>query len=408
MDQNQKMLVDLLSLSLQGKKATYDLMKSAEWTSIIMLARNHSILPLIFTTLNHDWIDQKILVDLKSSVYSITLQQIQNLGILEKVIDEFNRVGIPLIIMKGLILRNLYPYPETRTMSDFDLAVKQEYFEDSIWILKKLGFRIEGHERMVHVQMRYENLLLELHRNLFDESHESLPQNYMYEMWKNAIPVSIFGKEVLSYSDMDNMLYLLLHAAKHFREGGFGLRQLCDIVLFVRDKQDTIKWEQFYKKVDNLRISRFTLSVFAICNRLFDMTIPEYLRQMKMPDDQLLDSFIRDILEGGTFGKNTIVGQTSSNIIHKIGFHDYNEHRQFFGLIRFLFPMPSRLGEKYFFAKKYPLLLPVAWVHRWTCNIVNKQQREMMKVVLNKDSAKESFDIMRNRGELVNLIRDEK
>jgi hypothetical protein len=408
MDYNHKVLVEMLSLSLQGKKASYELVSSAEWKSLLSSARKHSILPLIFTTLDPAFIDPKIFVELRSSVYNITAQQIQNLKVFEQVIDAFNSRNIPFVAMKGLILRDLYPFPETRTMCDFDIVVREVNFRDAVNTLKDLGFHVEGHERVVHIQMRYdENLLLELHKNLFDEDRVNLPSDYLEELWRNAVPASVCGRKVLSYSNIDHLLYLLLHMSKHFEEGGFGLRQLCDIVLFVTVNIKAIDWIQFYSKLCNLKISRFSLIVFEICRRLFSMNIPEYLRQYEISCIELIDPFVWDILEGGLFGNDNTTSQTSNKISHIIGYHDYSGNNRFLGMILFLFPTPKRLNEKYAYAKKYPVFLPVAWVHRGFFNFLNKQQREIVKVVLNKETAKESFAIMRNRSELVNWIRDD-
>jgi hypothetical protein len=407
MDQNQKSLVELLALSLQGKKASYDFVSATNWISVLEMAQKHSVLPLIYTTLNEEWIDQKILADLKSTVFNLALQQIQNLEILERVLDEFCKVGIPLLAMKGLVLRDIYPYPETRTMSDIDLAVKDENFDKALRILERLGFKEISSSSLIHAEMiNDQNLLLELHRKFFYENLVNLPQDFVDELWSNAIPVFICGRTVLSFSNVDNLLYLLLHIQKHYEEGGIGVRYLCDIVLFINAKQDTIDWEQFFIKASDLQILRYALIIFKICNQLFGMNIPKYFEQKEMPNGEMLDSVIQDILEGGTFGKNSLTSIVSKNVSHTIGFQDYSGFRSFFGLIKFFFPMANKLGEKYFYTKKYPMLLPVAWVHRWIYNTVNKQKREMIKVLMDKDLAKESLEIMWNRGVLVNWIKE--
>lgn len=405
MDTNQKVLIELLSLSLRGKKASYELMNSANLEVVLKLAQLHSVLPLVYTAIDHECIEKKLLADLKTYVYKIVAQQIQNFSVLERVIDEFINAGIPVLAMKGLTLRNLYPVPEARTMSDFDLAVRGQDFEYAIQILLKMGFANVGLSDIVHVEMAYgKSMILELHRQLFDEDRIKLPQNYLDELWENAIPVSVCGRNVLGYSDDDNLLYLCLHLAKHFEEGGFGLRQLCDIVLFVEAKYSSIKWEKFYTKERQLHISRFVSVLFALCHLFFNMDIPElFLLELDIKDE-MLERIILDIVEGGIFGHSSSVRSTGTRILNRVGFHNLSK---FAGLIRFLFPSPDMLCEKYSYIKKHSVLFPVAWVHRWFYNITDIEQRNMMKVLLKKETAQDSFYILKSRRELVNWLKNE-
>ena len=42
----------------------------------------------------------------------------------------------------------------------------------------------------------------------------------------------------------DHLLYLILHALKHFLYSGFGIRQVCDIALFSERYRDEIDWSR--------------------------------------------------------------------------------------------------------------------------------------------------------------------
>jgi hypothetical protein len=409
MDENQKTFIELLSLSLKGEKASLDILKAVDWAVVIELAQRHSLLPLIFTVLNHEQIDKDVLYNFKSIVFNISLQQIQNMEVLDKIVAKLSDAAIPLIVMKGIVLRNLYPCPETRTMSDFDLVVKSADIKSAIIILKKLGFRVCGYERAVHIQLiNKDNMLIELHKNLFNIQRMGIPSNYMQQVWENAIPINICGRTVLSYSDIDNLLYLLLHAAKHFSEGGLGLRQLCDIKLLIETKRDMIDWEKFHAQTIEFNIFQFTQLIFEICNRLLGMHIPLSWENRKKINEDLINSLIQDILEGGVFGKDTEESNTSIRIKNLIGLEDYKGMRKFRGLIKILFPSSDKLDEKYRYAQKCFWLLPLAWIHRLFYNVINKRQRKMLKVILNPKSAKESFSIMRKRGKLISLVMDGK
>lgn len=407
MDNNQRVLVELLSLSIRGKRASEEELVSVDWDAVLHLAQDHSVLPLVYTSLSSSSIDKYDLSKLKTITCRYTVQQVQNLEVLRHVIVEFEKADIPLLAMKGLALKNLYPIVETRTMCDFDLAVREENFDAAVLLLLKLGFRETGVARTVHAEMMYgDNLIIELHRKPFAGERFNLSIKYLDSIWNNAVPLLICDKKTLTFSDHDTILNLFLHLANHFEIGGFGLRQLCDIVLFIEAKQENIDWKKFYQDIELLHITRFVILIITICNQLFDMVIPEIFTT-KLIQDERIELFIQDIIEGGVYGKTSMVRSASGSVIKKVGLMRNTGLGIFKAVLSFLFPSSKKLYIHYPYINRFPFLLPIAWFHRWIFNLFFKERREIMKVFLKKDTAMESFKFIESHSELVNWILEE-
>jgi hypothetical protein len=408
MDNSQRIICELLSCAIHNRKASPELISSADWNRVFHLAELHSVIPLVYSALDNATANTCVPHEYRDTFFKSSCLQIQALNVMETVIRKLVFRGIPVIAMKGLVLRELYPIPETRTMSDFDLCVKDKDFQSAAELIMEMGFRINGPGVQVHIQLIRENVIIELHRQPFDDERKDIPEAYVDGLWQRAVPVKVCAQPVLTFCENDTILYLLLHMNGHYNEGGFGVRQLCDFVLFAETNNNKIDWDKLYEKVKELHISRFTALVFNSCQRLLGYKLPECLKdKLALEDEAHLELFINDIFSGGTFGASSDVRYASNRISGKLKYKEYKGAGAVIGLISFLFPARERLGEKYMYAKRYPVLLPLAWVHRWFYNIFNRQQRELIGAFLARNKAGNAAKDMEQRQALVRWLISE-
>lgn len=407
MDNSQRIICELLSYAIHNKKAPPEMISSADWNKVFHIAELHSIIPLIYSALDNTTANTYVPHEYRDTFFKSSCLQIQALNVMETVIKKLVSKGIPVIAMKGLVLRELYPIPETRTMSDFDLCVREEDFQSAAELIMEMGFSINGPGMQIHIQLIWEDVVIELHRRPFDDARKDIPEAYVDGLWQRAVPVTVCGQPVLTFCENDTILYLLLHMNGHYKEGGFGLRQLCDFALFAETNNDKIDWDKLSDKVKELHISRFTALVFNSCQRLLGYKIPECLMdKIALEDEAHLELFIRDIFSGGIYGASSDVRYASNRISGKLKYKEYKGAGAIIGLIRFLFPARDRLGEKYIYAKRYPVLLPAAWVHRWLYNILDRQQRKLIGAFFRRKAGNEIKD-MEQRQTLVRWLMSE-
>ena len=162
----------------------------------------------------------------------------------------------------------------------------------------------------------------------------------------------------------DHMLYLLLHAYKHLIHSGFGVRQVCDIILWAEHYGAQIDWTLLREQCRQVRAWKFARAVFRIgLNYLeFDSGkagIPtEYLE-----DESGYRELLEDLLESGVFGGKDLSRKHSSTITLRTV--ESNRNGSSYSLCQTLFPGAAAMEGQFPYVKKYPFLLPLAWCQRF-------------------------------------------
>ena len=117
---------------------------------------------------------------------------------------------------QGTRLKELYPSPDLRTMSDVDFKLDSRDLNTASSLLEELGYSVHTEENGSTVVARREpDLNVELHARFF-------PSDPAYE--KAFVSSGLTGTPAL-------YLFTLLHLAKHYRSGGCGVRRFLDIYL---------------------------------------------------------------------------------------------------------------------------------------------------------------------------------
>lgn len=367
MNKSQKVVINLLSHAIRGQKYQLDINENINWNKVIEEANEHSVKGLIYTAINNTnnikSIDKKILEDLKKTTFFSGIYQINHIKQISKVLNEFNREQIQVVALKGLIVREFYPHPEQRTMGDADIIVKYEELDKVINILKTLGYTASSNKCHHHITFEHNNhLCIEIHWTLgngkFFDSVKSIETN----IWETCIPVNIGGVSAFSLSLEDIALHLITHMVNHIKGYGFGIRQLCDLVVLVEKQGHLIDWDLFNKKVKECNIIKFASVIFRICNKLFNMEIPSkaYIENI---DEENMNIFIDEIFSNGVFGKRHDYKLLANEAIRDL---DENESKK--GHLRkvfyIMFGPIDTWGDKYNYAKKNKLLMPIAYIHK--------------------------------------------
>ena len=88
-------------------------------------------------------------------------------------------------------------------------------------------------------------LYIELHKELFSSDSEAYGDfNRFFENpVKNQILIEKEGIEISTLNYTEHLFYLLCHAYKHFLHCGFGIRQVCDIVMYSNAWGERVNWQ---------------------------------------------------------------------------------------------------------------------------------------------------------------------
>ena len=370
MNNAQKQFVDILSAGIRGKLAdkVYD---NVEWDEVIDLADKHKVEGIIYLALRKSKLISNIgegkisLLKQKAAITGIT--QSRHISGLSTVLNKINERNIPVIVLKGLVVREFYPQPDQRSMNDADILVHEGDVEKVKQLLIDMGYvYLEDHKASHHIALVHHKYpFIELHWNLFKrDGFSNELEHYERLIWKRAIKVNVGEAEVLSLSYEDLALHLCMHMAAHLVATGFGVRQLCDFVLLVEHKGDEIDWNSFIMKARMYGFEKFSEIMFLLCNKLFNMEVPKEINIKVVNNKKYVSALLNEIFEAGVHGKKEMANQFATQVAFNFQDKDSNAtlgaiNRYF----RFIFPKIDDMSDKYSYAKKVKILTPIAWIH---------------------------------------------
>jgi hypothetical protein len=381
LSRNEEMIVMLLSASIRGGTLNSECNETVEWNIIFDMACQHEVMTLIYPLLNNIAsvlaIPQPLLKKWQSAAMIEAIDQERNYNAIGSVLQKLSLAGIPVIALKGLVLRDLYPYPNLRTMSDFDLLVKPDDMKHAHDILTNCGYKVESLDGKHTVYINEESLLIELHKYLIPENFFTNYMSFETNIWNRARLTEICGSKVMALNHEDEFIYLMLHMASHIKNEGFGMRQLCDIVLFHKSYSHLFNLNSLIGIARNLKIETFMKTIMSLCNVLFKTDIN---RDIQLPtgkqNEELIVNMIKYIIQGGVYGYQSLEQFTVSRMIYYSGGRKNNLVKSKVRFVcDFMFPGIDKLDSRYKYAQRYHVLLPVAWIHRLLNNFTRKDLR---------------------------------
>ena len=146
--------------------------------------------------------------------------------------EAFKQNKIQHLMVKGTVIRSLYPYPEMRLMSDADILIKENEYSKIKPIMKECGF-VEEYESDHELVWKKGDFTIELHKRLVPSYNKDY-YKYFGDGWKLATRVDENTGEAFM-SDEDNFIYNFVHYAKHYRDGGIGVKHVTDFYVLMKN-----------------------------------------------------------------------------------------------------------------------------------------------------------------------------
>ena len=393
----QERLIEALREGIRGEKVNWQ--QPEDWQSLLQLARRQHVLPLLVEATYACPAFSALPVaqqqELKRTAVRISAGQTQLTARFLQLYQGLTQSGIRCLVMKGLACRQLYPTPSLRPSSDEDLLVSEADFSACGEYLLQHGMVAQGDMTDFECGFRSQDgLYIELHRSPFAPNALEMGQSnaYFAAAMSRAMPLNIDGVTVYTLNGHDHQLYLILHAYKHFIHSGFGVRQVCDIILWAEQYGNGIDWVQLFDQCEQIRCRSFVVAVFQIGWKYLGFRadragIPNGLLDENTPADKLL----MDILCGGVYGGEELSRKHSGAVTASQVRADRGGEKH--SLLQTVFPHRKTLQSDYPYLKKHPYLLPVAW-----CQRLWKYGKELRQ---HKDSAAvEAVKLSQQRTEL--------
>lgn len=264
---------------------------------------------------------------------------------------------IPFLPLKGAVMRRYYPEPWMRTSCDIDILVKEEDLERAVKKLESTGYRNEGRSMYDVSLYSPRGVHIELHFNLIADYVSAKQGEILSHIWERVIPVKGFSYQ---YEMPDDLFYFyhIAHMAKHFKEGGCGVKPFLD--LWLLNKQKEFDETEKYKLLKKGGLLAFAKAVEQLSNAWFE----------NAEKDALAYDIEAFVLRNGVYG--SYEAKITMNKINK-------NHWQYIWFRVFL-PY-EYMKDHYPILKKQKWLLPACEVWRWIKLIFNggikRSEREM-------------------------------
>lgn len=166
------------------------------------------------------------------------------------------------------------------------------------------------------------------------------------------------------------LFYIELHKtlfppeSEVYGDFGFGIRQVCDIVMYSNTYGEKINWQLLLGWSREIHGEFFAAALFQIGRKylVFDekkACFPEEWRKIKVDESMLL----RDILDSGVYGYESRERMHSSNLTLNEVDRQWHKKRGF-TVLRTIFPPVKSMKREFSFLKTAPFLLPIAWILR--------------------------------------------
>lgn len=399
-------LLEALCAAVRGRRVSWpeEALTDAGWEALLLLSRQQQVTGLVMQAVYaapaflalEDGTRRTLLQSHRAQVVSHT----RRTAALAALWQQLENSGLHPVIMKGAACRSVYPAEGVRPSSDEDVLVPDGEFHRCIAFLKEQGFTCGevAEDDFGAALRRADGLYIELHRTPFDPKDTVLGGcNAWFDgLFDRAVTVRADGFPFRVMGQQDHMRLLMLHAFKHLLYSGFGLRQVCDMVLWAEAYGAGMDWEALVDDWASVRALGFARAVFRLGVRYLEMdTAAACLPPALLCDDGTAELLLHDLLTGGVFGTASLSRQHSAAVTLNAVTADRAGEKS--SLLQNLFPSGRQLQGRYPYLKKAPWLLPAAWASRLV--------RYGTEVLRREDSdAAETLRIGRERTELLRKL----
>lgn len=276
----------------------------------------------------------------------------------ERILKILNQNNICPLCLKGIVVKDLYPSPELRTMGDFDIWIDKKDREKAENIFKNEGYTIK--RDVLFTDLEKGNAHGELFISLEDDFRTE-PEYWNKVLWENKYKNN---DRYLLTADYE-LAYSVIHAAKHITREGCGIRNLLDVVLLIKNRENI----NIQNVIEICKAQAFENVLYYMINaakEIYSVEIDDF--DYSNISKEKTYKFVEYMLSYGIFGN-----QHNDNVLAKQV--TYREGQNTSAFRRIFFPPKEMIWHKYRYLKKYPFLLPFAWVHRFFTAVFVKKYK---------------------------------
>lgn len=369
-----------------------------DWPAVFALAGQQKLLPILFEAARKTPAaaeNAALFAAVKQQVIAQVLHQTMRASEFADLYQKLRAAGLHPIVVRGQLCSRLYPQTDHRISADDDLLIPDGEFMPCHEQFLANGLRTgtPADELASADEVSYTKngspLYIELHRHLFDSSEDT--HDELNHFFTDLKPIEVDG--FLTMPPHEHLLYLILHAYKHFVRSGIGLRQFCDIGLWARAYHAEIDWQRLHEQCESVHAATFAAAAFRIARDYLGIDF-----DLPAPWSEAVDvePLLHDTLCGGVYGSNDLTRLHSSTVTLNAVKSSRKGRKS--TVLRTIFPEKAYLESRYPYLKKRPYLLPVAWAQRLAHYAGEKQSGADSSASGSIKLARERIELMKRYG----------
>ena len=220
---------------------------------------------------------------------------------LVSLVQLLNQHDINYVVVKGPSLAALYPKPGLRIPGDIDFWTN-DIGKTRELLNKEWGQDLPASFISKEVQFKYEGVTFDFHRTLV-----SFRNSKHRKVWKELLKRPFTTQTVCDcpvnvLETTTNTIFIFVHIFFHFIREGIGLRQLCDLTLYLEHHKDKIDRKDLSEQLSLLGIERAFRSFGWILIDKLGLSPSSFPLEIKEKDKKITKHILEDIWKGGNFG----------------------------------------------------------------------------------------------------------
>lgn len=210
------------------------------------LAKTHDLQHLVAYAIQQNGLLERKVPVIENAVMTAFYRYEQMNYELLRLCEFFESEKIDFLPLKGSVLRGYYPEPWMRTSCDIDILIDEKDLDRARDLLvEKRGYeyRAKGdHDISLYLD---DSIHLELHYTLITDGVARQSSDVLRDIRQYAATKDGYA-HLLELSDDAFYFYHVAHMAKHFEQGGCGVRPMIDLYIldtmsdFDADKRDAL------------------------------------------------------------------------------------------------------------------------------------------------------------------------
>lgn len=300
-----------------------------------------------------------------------------------QILQEMDHAGIWYMPLKGSILKDFYPKFGMRQMSDNDILYDAAFQIQLKKIMIKRGYKAESVGKGSHdTYLKPPVYNYEMHRTLFNTSHDPVWAAYYSDIKKKLVADSS-GAHAFRFTEEDFYIYMTIHACKHYKSSGNGLRMLVDSYVLNRAKGNVWNREYLQTELEALGIAAFEEQSRTLAEKLFGTARPVPLTELTPPELEML----LYCTGNGTYGTLQNGLRNKIKKLQPDGKPLSGRTKRRYYCSR-LFPGRAWCRLYAPFVYRHPVLLPFFWIYRIVRGVLFKNKLIKLEIESVKNTDK--------------------